>query len=92
MCSDTKDTTPGSRHYLFKPIVTYDDNKVVIKTQEGNKPAYVVIKNSQGEVIYEGVQALSPFGNVINVPDGINGDKDSIEIYYDEECAYGYFQ
>ncbi len=92
MCTDTRGTNIGVNNFRSIPIVTYEDNEVTIKSQDGTTSAYVVIKNSHGEVIYEGEHALSPSGNIINVPDGVGRDKESIEIYYDEECAYGYFQ
>lgn len=76
----------------FEIVVSYDDTSVTLKSEETLYNAYVVIKDFDGNVIYNGWTVIDNNGNTITMPVEEGTEKYTIEVYKDEECAKGYFE
>ena len=74
------------------PVVTYDDDVINI-TSEVNRPnTEVVITGKLGEVLYYGKVTLSTTQTTIVVPNTGISEKDTIELYCEDEEYYGEFE
>ena len=74
------------------PVVTYDDDVINI-TSEVNRPnTEVVITGKLGDVLYYGKVTLSTTQTTIVVPNTGISEKDTIELYCEDEEYYGEFE
>lgn len=78
--------------HRFEIALTYDDTSVTLKSEKTLYNAYVVIKDIDGNVIYNGWTVIDNNGNTITMPVEEGTEKYTIEVYKDEECAKGYFE
>lgn len=87
---DHKHNDKGHRNDI--PVVTYDDDVINI-TSEVNRPnTEVVITGKLGEVLYYGKVTLSTTQTTIVVPNTGISEKDTIELYCEDEEYYGEFE
>lgn len=73
------------------PRVTYDDNTVWI-ADSLSRVAEIVIKNTDGETVYQSVSILSPATTLLYyAPEGTD-NLYTIDLYIEDEEYYGYFE
>lgn len=85
-----KNTEKGT-HRDEAPVVTDEGTVVTISSDTLVSNVRVIIKDVSGTIISDNVVTLLPSENVICVPEEYQNDKYSIELYYDDNCFYGYF-
>lgn len=86
-----KDTI-GKGHRNEIPVVTYNDDVINITSEVDRPNSQVVITGKLGEVLYYGNVTLSQSQTTIVVPNNGISEKDTIELYCDEEEYYGEFE
>lgn len=73
------------------PKVTYDDNTVSV-ADSLSRVAEIVIKNTDGETVYQSVSILSPATTLLYyAPEGTD-NLYTIDLYIEDEEYYGYFE
>lgn len=87
---DPKNNDKGHRNEI--PVVTYNDDVINITSEVDRPNAQVVITGKLGEVLYYGNVTLSQSQTTIVVPNNGISEKDTIELYCDEEEYYGEFE
>ena len=83
------DKDKGHRYEV--PVVIDEGTVVTISSDTLVSNVRVIIKDVSGTIISDNVVTLLPSENVICVPEEYQNDKYSIELYYDDNCFYGYF-
>ena len=78
-------------HRYEIPVVTDEGSEIVITSDTLVSDVRVIIKDVSGTVISDELLTLHPSDNIVNIPEEYQNDKYSIELYYDENCLYGYF-
>lgn len=73
------------------PTVTYDEEKVSLKTTSLYIPAHITITGTQGNIMYSGTTVLTPNAQTISVPNTDYEEKYKIEITTTQQRLYGYF-
>lgn len=73
------------------PTVTYDEEKVSLKTTSLYIPAHITITDTQGNIMYSGTTVLTPNAQTISVPNTDYEEKYKIEITTTQQRLYGYF-
>lgn len=76
----------------FEIAVSYDDTTVTLKSEKTLDNVYIVIKDFDGNIIYNGWTVIDNNGNIISLPVEEGTEKYTIEVYKDEECVKGYFE
>lgn len=74
------------------PTVKYDEDKVSVYSDSIIYNAHIIIKDIEGNVIYEQKKMINPTETTLNIPEEYQNDKFTIEIYYKEKYMYGYFE
>lgn len=73
------------------PKVTYDDNTVSV-ADSLSRVAEIVIKDTDGETVYQSVSILSPDTTLLYyAPEGTD-NLYTIDLYIEDEEYYGYFE
>lgn len=78
--------------HRFEIAMTYDDTTVTLKSEKTLDNVYIVIKDIDGNIIYNGWTAIDNSGNIISLPVEEGTEKYTIEVYKDEECVKEYFE
>lgn len=78
--------------HRFEIALTYDDTTVTLKSEKTLDNVYIVIKDIDGNIIYNGWTAIDNSGNIISLPVEEGTEKYTIEVYKDEECVKEYFE
>lgn len=78
--------------HRFEIALTYDDATVTLKSEKTLDNVFVVIKDFDGNIIYNGWTVIDNNGSIIAMPVEEGTEKYTIEVYKDEECAIGYFE
>ncbi len=81
-----------TKGHRFEISVSYDDTSVTLKSENTLDNVYVVIKDFDGNTIYNGWTTIDKTSNTIMLPEEEGIDKYTIEVYVDEECMKGYFE
>lgn len=79
-------------HRYEIPVVKDDGTSVVITSDTLVSDVRVIIKDVSGMVIFDELVTLLPSDNAICIPVEYQNEKYSIELYYDDNCLYGYFE
>lgn len=87
--NDVKGSSKGHRYEA--PVVTDEGSTVTITSEELVSNVRIIIKDVSGTVISDETITLLPSDNVISIPEEYKNDKYLIEIYYGDNCFYGYF-
>lgn len=81
----------GLHNEMPLPQVTYDDNTVWI-ADSLSRVAEIVIKDTDGETVYQSVSILSPDTTLLYyAPEGTD-NLYTIDLYIEDEEYYGYFE
>ena len=81
----------GLRNEGSLPKVTYDDNTVSV-ADSLSRVAEIVIKDTDGETVYQSVSILSPSTTLLYyAPEGTD-NLYTIDLYIEDEEYYGYFE
>ena len=75
----------------FEISVSYDETSVTLRSDDTLENVYVVIKDFDGNIIYNGWTVIDQQSNTIVMPIEEGTEKYTIEVYVDEECLVGYF-
>lgn len=84
------ETTKGHRYEV--PTVKYDEDNVTISSDSLIYNAHIIIKDIEGNVIYNQKKMINPAETTLNIPEEYQNDKFTIEIYDKEKYIYGYFE
>lgn len=77
--------------HRFEISVSYDETSVTLRSDKTLENVYVVIKDFDGNIIYNGWTVIDQQSNTIVMPIEEGTEKYTIEVYVDEECQVGYF-
>lgn len=79
-------------HKIEIPTVKYDKDEVTISSDTIMYNVHIIIKDVNGNVIYNQKKMIDPAETTLNIPEEYQNDKFTIEIYYKKEYMYGYFE
>lgn len=81
----------GLHNEASLPKVTYDDNTVSV-ADSLSRMVEIVIKDTDGETVYQSVSILSPSTTLLYyAPEGTD-NLYTIDLYIEDEEYYGYFE
>ena len=90
--ADDKKGGKKERTEGITPTAPYDDNYVIIGSDSTHVVAQIIITGTQGNIMYSGLEVITPMRNTLYVPDVAGERKQKLEIIANGQRLTGYFE